>query len=276
MKKRICKVIISLAIATLAVSSAVFLSACIECSQLSPSVQEQSDIKSTEQQNTGGSEQPAARRIGQEQHSGNVQADKAKAPDLVNSKEFKGFRRALGDSSVMDNFNSLPHNIESILQKYPTEQRGKSDKGLEYLIYELGDGYRAYVLYGDFVVPGKQTQKGFGFIAGSELHSHKEFEALKVGDPIENVESIDIIAQTYRELFTNAWVPEMAARSAEYGYPLASIHYLSDGILKIEYEMLEDKSLVVSNIVYAPDYVLVNPNGEGILHYIDPEDLPKA
>lgn len=123
---------------------------------------------------------------------------------------------------------------------------------------------------------GKQTQKGFGFIVESELHSRKEFETLKIGSTIEDVEMLDIIAQTYREAFIHAWIPEMAARSAENGYPLTSIHYLSDGILKIEYEMLEDKSLVISDIVCASDHVLVNPNGDGVMHYIDPVDLPKA
>lgn len=276
MKNRICKVIISLILAALAASSAMLLSSCRERSQLSPLARGQSDIKSTEQPDAEVTEQQEAKQIGQEQQNANAKQHKAKAPDLMNGKEFQVFPIMLQDSSLMDNLNSVPHSIEMILKECPTEQRGKSDKGLEYLIYELGDGYRAYILYGDFFVPGTQTQKGFGFIVGSELHSHKEFEALKIGDPIENVESIDIIAQTYRESFTNGWVPEMAARSAESGYPLTSIHYLSDGILKIEYEMQKDKSLVISNIVYAPDYVLVNPNGEGILHYIDPEDLPKA
>lgn len=276
MKKRMFKVFISLVLAILIASSAVLFNACKERPQFSLSAHGQSDIRSSEQQNLRDTEQPKARRTTLEQRSGNALADETKAPDLVHSKDFKGFWGRLRDSSRTDNFNSLPHNIETILQEYPTEQRGKSDIGLEYLIYELGNGYRAYLLYGDFVVPGIQTQKGFGIIAGRELHSHKDFETLKIGDPIENVEKIDIIAQTYREAFTYAFVPEMAASTAEYGYPIASIHYLSDGILKIEYEMKDDRSLVISNIVYAPDYVLVNPNGEGILHYIDPVDLPKA
>ena len=69
-------------------------------------------------------------------------------------------------------------------------------------------------------------------------------------------------------------VPIAAQRLAEQGYPCTTIHYLKDGILKIEYEMQEDRSLVVSNMVFSKDYQIESANGKVVNYKIEDIDLP--
>ncbi len=58
--------------------------------------------------------------------------------------------------------------------------------------------------------------------------------------------------------------------------PGTSVHYLRDGILTIEYDMLENRSLVISDIQYSPDYSLTSVNGDTINYKLWDADLPKG
>lgn len=68
--------------------------------------------------------------------------------------------------------------------------------------------------------------------------------------------------------------PKGAKGSADRGFPCTSIHYLKDGLLKIEYEMLEDKSLVVNKIELHEDYILQDVLGNNVDYSIEKMDLP--
>ncbi len=55
---------------------------------------------------------------------------------------------------------------------------------------------------------------------------------------------------------------------AQIGNPAASIHYLKDGILKIEYRMPEKPNIIVSNITFYEDFAMKNTAGEMINYKI--------
>ena len=180
------------------------------------------------------------------------------------------------DACQFSRFAEFPNKLDYVYELYPTKALRKASTGEEYLIYESQSGYREYVFLKHWEESGLTVTNGFPIVVG-ELLPYKAFEQLKVGDTIESVGKIDPVAELYKQkmIEVHGYVPESAASSAARGYPITSIHYLSDGLLKIEYEMLEDGSLVISNMVYSPDYTLKHTVGEVINYRIEPIDLPE-
>lgn len=180
------------------------------------------------------------------------------------------------DACQFSRFAEFPNKLDYVYELYPTKALRKASTGEEYLIYESQSGYREYVFLKHWEESGLTVTNGFPIVVG-ELLPYKAFEQLKVGDTIESVGKIDPVAELYRQkmIEVHGYVPEGAASSAARGYPITSIHYLSDGLLKIEYEMLEDSSLVISKMVYSPDYTLKHTVGEVINYRIEPIDLPE-
>ena len=105
----------------------------------------------------------------------------------------------------------------------------------------------------------------------------KDFADLEKDDPIELVEKIDPVAALHKKQILEDWdlSPKGAEKLAGYGHPCTSIHYLNDGILKIEYEMKQDQSLVISAIEHSADYTLVDASGVMVSYRINEEDLPE-
>lgn len=58
--------------------------------------------------------------------------------------------------------------------------------------------------------------------------------------------------------------------------PVATIHSLRDGLLKIEYDIVDDNTLVVTDLIFEPNYNLTNLFGETYHYRILPQDLPGA
>ena len=177
------------------------------------------------------------------------------------------------DACQFSLFAEFPNKLDYVYELYPTKALRKASTGEEYLIYESESGYREYVFLRHWEEINLTVTNGFPIVVG-ELLPYKAFEQLKVGDTIDSVEEIDPIAVFTKRRFEYC-APNVAASNAKRGYPITSIHYLSDGLLKIEYEMLEDGSLVISNMVYSPDYTLKHTVGEVINYRIEPIDLPK-
>ena len=56
--------------------------------------------------------------------------------------------------------------------------------------------------------------------------------------------------------------------------PLAFVHYLTDGVLKISYDMTEDGRLIVYDMVYSEDYKLIGNTGKLFDYKLFDIDLP--
>ena len=177
------------------------------------------------------------------------------------------------DSSRTRNFNSLPGATEGIILRYPTEAIRQRDKMSMYFIYDTDTGYRLYLFFrsDDWY----RCTSGYPVLIGDQ-HSYKDFEGLKAGDSIDSVCGIDSVADLYKTYWLNYnKLNTVAVRSrAQYGYPVSSIHYLTDGILRIQYDMPEDGKLVVSDIVYNKDYRLPDFLGRSINYAVSQDDLP--
>jgi hypothetical protein len=58
------------------------------------------------------------------------------------------------------------------------------------------------------------------------------------------------------------------------GDPCVSIHYLTDGILKIRYDMTEDNELIVAETEFSEDYTFIDRRGDKVNYKIEEVDLP--
>lgn len=169
--------------------------------------------------------------------------------------------------SAQDNYTG------ALLEAYPTSAIRGRDADTVYFVYATDTGYRLYLFasYGNEL----HTPVGFPVLIG-KLLSYTDFKNIAVGDKIEEVEAIDPVTSLHKKLIVEIWdlAPVAARAHAEKGYPCTTIHYLKDGILKIEYEMLEDQSLVVSNVVFSKDYQIESANGKVVNYKIEALDLP--
>ena len=166
------------------------------------------------------------------------------------------------------------NSTRGIQKRFPTSAIRLKDNGDKYSIYETDSGYRMYLFY--------DQSRDYAFTIGfpvviKKLLPYSDFAGLKPGDSIETVEAIDPVAGLHKKLYNEVWKLDAkgAKGQADHGYPCTSIHYLSDGLLKIEYDMPEDGVLVISGIEFAPDYILTDPRGRKVDYRIEEVDLPK-
>lgn len=178
------------------------------------------------------------------------------------------------DASSYEGTNARMNDSGAIMAAYPTSAMRHRDDDSVYTIYDTDTGYRLYLQFSsenEYV-----TTVGFPLVVKEKL-SYADFSELKIGDKIEQVEKIDSVAGLHKkELIDVMDVNSKAAVArAARGYPCTSIHYLSDGILKIEYTMLEDKYIVITGMEFNKDYQLVSANGKTVNYKITDIDLPE-
>lgn len=177
------------------------------------------------------------------------------------------------DACLYEGQNARQNYTGGILEAYPTEAIRDRNGESVYLVYDTNTGYRLFL----FVSYDNDLQTPIGFpVVIEKMISYDAFSDLNLGDPIEKVEAIDSVATLHKKLIIDVWKldPVGAENRAKYGYPCTSIHYLKDGILKIEYKMLENKDLVISDIEFNEDYTLINALGDKVDYKINELDLP--
>ncbi len=178
------------------------------------------------------------------------------------------------DSSVYSGLSLCFNYLGGILEAYPTDAIRCSKEDSVYFLYDTDSGYRL-CLYSQ----GKEYMRtvcGFPMVIG-DPHVYDDFRSLKIGDSIAAVERIDSVAGLVKKELVDVCNldPKGAASMAKTGNICTSVHYLRDGILRIEYEMLEDRSLVISNMEYREDYRLEQKTGNVIDYRINDKDLPE-
>lgn len=147
-----------------------------------------------------------------------------------------------------------------ILTAFPTEAiRESSKNGDIYVIYDTDINIRVFLFFSkeknDYM-----TLDGFPVIMQKRL-DYKQFADIQVGDNIEKVESVDPIIPLYVKFFDTGSDAAIKGYS-EIGAGPTTIHLLTDGILKIEYERSKDNDYLITNIVYCEDFVLEGLNGK--------------
>lgn len=107
---------------------------------------------------------------------------------------------------------------------------------------------------------------------------YEDFSEIQVGDGVEKLREIDPVIAIYESMFFDhfGWNTYAAEHHRKNNNPISSIHYLKDGLLKIEYDIIDDTQLVVENIIFDENYNLTNLYGETYNYRILPQDLPEA
>lgn len=168
-----------------------------------------------------------------------------------------------------------------IFNSFPTHAIRRQSETMIYSIYRSDSGFYLYLFFseesGDPDWDGLNTSIGYPIVIQKML-SYEEFAGVQVGDGVEKLREIDPVIEIYEEMFfeyygLNSVAAENLRKSND---PISSVHYLKDGLLKIEYDIVDDTQLVVENIILNENYDLTNLYGETYNYRILPQDLPEA
>ena len=156
--------------------------------------------------------------------------------------------------------NTRPY-VRHLLGFYPTEVIRQRDADTFYFVYDT-DG-------------GIQSSMGFPILI-SKMLSHADFAGIQAGGRAEKVRAIDPVMSVYEDMFFNVYKwNSIASESKRKENDLAAtIHYLRDGLLKIEYDIVDNNRLVVTDLIFEPNYNLTNLFGKTYHYRILPQDLP--
>lgn len=177
------------------------------------------------------------------------------------------------DNGIRESLNSRPNGTGGLMESLPDGAiRERADKSL-YIMYDSDTHYRLYYYF----IADNNYSNPVGFpVVIKQIHNYSDFSTLQVGDSITKVEEIDDVASLvrrwaidYRKMNSTAVINELNA-----GYPITSIHYLEDGILKISYTMEDEGELIVASIDYFSDYKMKDCLGRTINYRIQDSDLP--
>ena len=179
------------------------------------------------------------------------------------------------DSSVYEYQNAGDSSIASLIRQCPTEAMRERPDGSRYLVYQTDDDARLYL----FLSPDSSRPYAVGYpIIYKNSLKKADFDDIKAGDTITKVSEIDDICN----LYTQTWFDFMDVNKLGFenrGKKLhyySTIHYLSDGLLQIEYAELNDNGEpVVKDIKYYPDYIMETFTGKKLDMQINPLDLPR-
>lgn len=153
---------------------------------------------------------------------------------------------------------TLNRSLERHVREFP--EPGVRNMGdYIYLMYDTDKGSRLYLYY-----PKLEGQPHFrnGYaVLMKKMLSYRSFQGLSVGDSIQQVSQIDSVIPVYIKDFDAATDAALENYQKE-GIYLTSVHLLSDGILKIEYERTKEKDYVIHSLVFRDDFTLDGFDGK--------------
>lgn len=144
-----------------------------------------------------------------------------------------------------------------------------------YLMYRMENNYRLYQ-YFSYPANGCTRPVGYGLVVG-KVHTSSDFAGLRRGDSIDDVIKVDDVASLYKEYFLDYlhYDTERAKTEEQDGNSICSLHYLDNGLMKIEYTMKEEGELIIKDIEYYSNWVMEDSQGREVDYQIFDIDLPK-
>ena len=186
---------------------------------------------------------------------------------------YDAFRLGVDISEYYKYGGNAPYLQDVILERLPTTAYRFISPLHAYAMYESDTGYRVY-LYFDYTLPTLPKRKGYPIVI-KDMLSYSDFAGLKVGDSIDAVEQVDGVVSLYKERYGSYNLAAVENR-AKKGDPVCTLHYLKDGILRINYTMPEEGKLVISEMIFNEDYCLIDRIDRSVSHEIKDIDLPTA
>ena len=172
-------------------------------------------------------------------------------------------------------FSSASYNaLGSVLYEYPPQIvrtiKNNGQKSM-YFIYETDASTRVFVFF--YETDNFGYTRGYPIIMKKSL-STKDFSSLEVGDTMANVEEIDPIAALYKKGYdkvSDKLVEELYVKGQE---KISTVHYLNDGIIRINYDRNTLGEYVINKIITSHDFTIPSLTGN-LCYKIYPDDLVK-
>ena len=175
-----------------------------------------------------------------------------------------------------------PNSIKALNNSFPDALMRDRDEHCRYYMVDIENNSRLFIFsddHNDF-----STTCGYAITVRQPL-PYDAFADLAIGDPIEKVVSVDPAAELQRYFLVDfdniAQYDTLFERFAHYvvvdgrelSRTVSTLHYLIDGVLRIDYLPNDAGELVISAMTYGADWKLPNAGGTVIDYRILPEDL---
>ena len=193
---------------------------------------------------------------------------------LYDFAEMVGFGYEWKTDLQLNSISNIMNNLSNVNETWYLPCRQKMWDEF-YLMYSTEDNYRLYLFF-NYSVNGCTSPLGYGLVVG-KVHTSSEFAGLKRGDSIDDVIKIDDVASLYKEYFLKQvnYNTDRAKAEEEDGNSICSLHYLDNGLAKIEYTMKEEGKLIIKDIEFYQNYVMEDQDGNEVDYRIFDIDLPK-
>ncbi|MBQ5966347.1 MAG: M56 family metallopeptidase [Clostridiales bacterium] len=193
---------------------------------------------------------------------------------LYDFAEMVGFGYEWKTDLQFNSISNIMNNLSNVNETWYMPCRQKMWDEF-YLMYTTEDNYRLYLFF-NYSVNGCTSPLGYGLVVG-KVHTSSEFAGLKRGDSIDDVIKIDDVASLYKEYFLKQvnYNTDRAKAEEEDGNSICSLHYLDNGLAKIEYTMKEEGKLIIKDIEFYQNYIMEDQDGNEVDYRIFDIDLPK-
>ena len=162
--------------------------------------------------------------------------------------------------------------LDTIISEYPPQLvRTIENNGTKsmYFIYETNANTRVFVFF--FEDDDYSYIRGYPIIMKKTLTS-SDFNSLKLGDSIEKVENIDPITSLFKDGYDKLNDDLINKWYILGNEKISSIHLLTDGILRIDYERFGTGNYTIVNMSFSSESI-VNLIGGPVCYTIYPEDF---
>ena len=193
---------------------------------------------------------------------------------LYDFAEMVGFGYEWKTDLQLNSISNIMNNLSNVNETWYMPCRQKMWDEF-YLMYTTEDNYRLYLFF-NYSTNGCTSPLGYGLVVG-KVHTSSDFAGLKKGDSIDDVIKIDDVASLYKEYFLKQvnYNTDRAKAEEEDGNSICSLHYLNDGLIKIEYTMKEEGKLIIKDIEFYQNYIMEDQDGNEVDYRIFDIDLPK-
>ena len=170
--------------------------------------------------------------------------------------------------------NSLPNASIEVFRNLPTSGIRFRDEGSFYSMYDIDGEYRLFVFFSE--QNNYLSPVGYPVIVKQPL-AYEAFSSINIGDKAEAVITVDPGSELVIERILTINEYDEAEAVFQYnekcGKTVSTLHYLTDGVLRIDYGLNEAGDVVIEAMTYGADWKLANAGGVIIDYRILPEDL---
>ena len=172
------------------------------------------------------------------------------------------------NSDTYLNCSFRPNSLERLVSMFPNPNvREESDHF--YLFYDTDTGVRIFIFFS--LNDNIPFSYGYPIIMTKKL-KYSDFEKIKIGDSLEDINNLDPIADYYVKEFdklSDAIIEKLS--TDEEG--LVTVHLLEDGILKIAYERSAESQYIINDIDYSTKFEIYSI-GQTRSYKISKDDYP--